>query len=85
MLATIFSTALIAALREKLDKALRFAARHSAIDQSGIGFIALAGVAVLNGLVIISFIQKLRADGKSIIEAVEEGVVCPHKVVQFQS
>jgi cobalt-zinc-cadmium resistance protein CzcA len=42
---------------------------------AGIGFIALSGVAVLYGLVIISFIQKLRADGKSIIEAVEEGAL----------
>jgi cobalt-zinc-cadmium resistance protein CzcA len=42
---------------------------------AGIGFIALSGVAVLNGLVIIAFIQKLRADGKSIVAAVEEGAL----------
>ncbi|MDP1906973.1 MAG: efflux RND transporter permease subunit, partial [Hyphomicrobium sp.] len=40
---------------------------------AGVGFIALSGVAVLNGLVIISFIQKLRADGLPVTEAVREG------------
>jgi cobalt-zinc-cadmium resistance protein CzcA len=42
---------------------------------AGIGFIALSGVAVLNGLVIIAFIQKLRAEGRTILEAVEEGAL----------
>jgi cobalt-zinc-cadmium resistance protein CzcA len=42
---------------------------------AGIGFIALSGVAVLNGLVIIAFIQKLRDDGKAIFEAVREGAL----------
>jgi cobalt-zinc-cadmium resistance protein CzcA len=40
---------------------------------AGIGFIALSGVAVLNGLVIISFIQGLRAAGKPVWDAVREG------------
>ena len=40
---------------------------------AGVGFIALSGVAVLNGLVMISFIRSLRAEGKRIDEAVEEG------------
>ena len=40
---------------------------------AGIGFIALSGVAVLNGLVMISFIRTLRDEGKPIDEAVEEG------------
>ena len=40
---------------------------------AGVGFIALSGVAVLNGLVMISFIRSLRADGKSLDVAVEEG------------
>ncbi|MDO8539662.1 MAG: CusA/CzcA family heavy metal efflux RND transporter [Opitutaceae bacterium] len=40
---------------------------------AGIGFIALSGVAVLNGLVMISFIASLRAEGKSLDLAVEEG------------
>ena len=40
---------------------------------AGVGFIALSGVAVLNGLVMISFIRSLRSEGKPIDEAVEEG------------
>lgn len=40
---------------------------------AGVGFIALSGVAVLNGLVMISFIRTLRAEGKPIDAAVEEG------------
>ncbi|MFG1426217.1 efflux RND transporter permease subunit [Roseixanthobacter glucoisosaccharinicivorans] len=42
---------------------------------AGIGFIALSGVAVLNGLVIIAFIQRLRAEGKVILTAVREGAL----------
>lgn len=40
---------------------------------AGVGFIALSGVAVLNGLVIISFIRTLRAEGRSLDIAIEEG------------
>jgi cobalt-zinc-cadmium resistance protein CzcA len=40
---------------------------------AGVGFIALSGVAVLNGLVIISFIRVLRAEGRSLDLAIEEG------------
>lgn len=40
---------------------------------AGVGFIALSGVAVLNGLVMISFIRTLREAGKPIDAAVEEG------------
>lgn len=42
---------------------------------AGIGFIALSGVAVLNGLVIITFIERLRHEGKTILEAVEKGAL----------
>jgi len=42
---------------------------------AGVGFIALSGVAVLNGLVMITFIRKLREDGKSLHEAVVEGAL----------
>jgi cobalt-zinc-cadmium resistance protein CzcA len=42
---------------------------------AGVGFIALSGVAVLNGLVIISFIQRLRADGRPVGQAVREGAM----------
>jgi cobalt-zinc-cadmium resistance protein CzcA len=42
---------------------------------AGVGFIALSGVALLNGLVIIAFIERLRGEGKSVIEAVREGAL----------
>ncbi|MFA6954328.1 MAG: CusA/CzcA family heavy metal efflux RND transporter [Thermoanaerobaculia bacterium] len=42
---------------------------------AGVGFIALSGVAVLNGLVMISFIQNLRHEGKLLDDAVREGAV----------
>jgi heavy metal efflux system protein len=40
---------------------------------AGIGFIALAGIAVLNGLVMITFINQLRSEGQSIQNAVRIG------------
>lgn len=40
---------------------------------AGVGFIALSGVAVLNGLVIIEFIERLRREGKSVFDAVHQG------------
>ena len=42
---------------------------------AGVGFIALSGVAVLNGLVMISFIRKLRADGVPMQEAIVDGAL----------
>jgi cobalt-zinc-cadmium resistance protein CzcA len=42
---------------------------------AAVGFIALSGVAVLNGLVLITFINRLRADGHPIEEAVREGAI----------
>ena len=42
---------------------------------AGVGFIALFGVAVLNGVVMISFINHLREEGKSVIDAVNEGAM----------
>ena len=42
---------------------------------AGIGFIALSGVAVLNGLVIITFIERLRKEGHALIEAVRDGAL----------
>ena len=42
---------------------------------AGVGFIALSGVAVLNGLVMVSFINQLRRDGKQLAEAVTEGAI----------
>jgi heavy metal efflux system protein len=40
---------------------------------AGVGFIALFGVAVLNGVVMVSFINHLRREGKTVAEAVREG------------
>jgi cobalt-zinc-cadmium resistance protein CzcA len=40
---------------------------------AGVGFIALSGVAVLNGLVMLSFIRSLREGGRPIDAAIEEG------------
>jgi cobalt-zinc-cadmium resistance protein CzcA len=42
---------------------------------AAIGFIALSGVAVLNGLVMISFIRNLRDEGRSLDEAIHEGAL----------
>lgn len=42
---------------------------------AAVGFIALSGVAVLNGLVLISFIRGLREDGMSVPEAVRQGAL----------
>ena len=42
---------------------------------AGVGFIALSGVAVLNGLVMISFIRTLRAEGQSLDTAVTHGAL----------
>lgn len=38
-------------------------------------FIALSGVAVLNGLVMITFLTKLRLEGKPLDEAISQGAV----------
>jgi cobalt-zinc-cadmium resistance protein CzcA len=40
---------------------------------AAVGFIALSGVAVLNGLVMISYFNQLRAEGKSVRDAVFDG------------
>ncbi|CAA9340273.1 MAG: Cobalt-zinc-cadmium resistance protein CzcA; Cation efflux system protein CusA, partial [uncultured Lysobacter sp.] len=42
---------------------------------AGVGFIALSGVAVLNGLVMITFIRRLRETGTPLHDAVVEGAV----------
>ena len=42
---------------------------------SAIGFIAVFGVAMLNGIVLVEFINHLRAEGRSIGEAVREGTL----------
>jgi cobalt-zinc-cadmium resistance protein CzcA len=40
---------------------------------SAIGFIAVFGVAMLNGIVLVSFINQLRREGRSIRDAVTQG------------
>jgi cobalt-zinc-cadmium resistance protein CzcA len=40
---------------------------------AAIGFIAVSGVAVLNGIMIITFINQLRAEGRALRDAVVEG------------
>jgi cobalt-zinc-cadmium resistance protein CzcA len=42
---------------------------------AGVGFIALSGVAVLNGVVMLSFMRTLREQGRSVDDAVREGAL----------
>jgi cobalt-zinc-cadmium resistance protein CzcA len=42
---------------------------------AGVGFIALSGVAVLNGVVMLSFIRTLRAEGSPLEQAIREGAL----------
>lgn len=42
---------------------------------AAVGFIALSGVAVLNGLVMLSFIRTLREEGRSLDAAIREGAL----------
>ena len=40
---------------------------------AAVGFIALSGVAVLNGLVMISYFNQLRSEGRTVRDSVFEG------------
>jgi cobalt-zinc-cadmium resistance protein CzcA len=42
---------------------------------AGVGFIALFGVAVLDGVVMVSYINQLRDQGRSVDQAVREGAI----------
>lgn len=42
---------------------------------AGVGFIALSGIAVLNGLMLISFVNQLRQQGRDLRTAVVEGAL----------
>jgi cobalt-zinc-cadmium resistance protein CzcA len=42
---------------------------------AGVGFIALSGVAVLNGVVMISFVNELRREGSGVAAALREGAL----------
>ncbi len=42
---------------------------------AGVGFIALSGIAVLNGLVLVSTIKRLRSEGHNITAAIKESAI----------
>ena len=42
---------------------------------AGVGFIALSGVAVLNGIVLVSFIRNLLEEGRPLDEAIVTGAL----------
>ena len=42
---------------------------------ASVGFITLFGVAVLNGVVMVTYFNQLRAAGRTVLQAVEEGAV----------
>ena len=52
-----------------------FISRQYLSVPASVGFIALFGVAVLNGVVLVSYINALRKEGKSVAEAVYEGTL----------
>lgn len=42
---------------------------------AGVGFIALSGIAVLNGLVMLTFIRQLRQEGSALVNAIQTGAL----------
>jgi len=53
---------------------LALALRHMQFSMTAaVGFIALGGIALLNGIVLLTFINHLREQGKSVQEATLEG------------
>jgi len=50
---------------------------------ASVGFIALWGIAVLNGVVLVSYIKKLRLEGKSQAEAIREGTAMRFRPVMM--
>ena len=42
---------------------------------AAVGFIALSGIAVLNGLVMLTFIRQLMAQGRAKVDAIQEGAL----------
>jgi len=50
---------------------------------ASVGFIALWGIAVLNGVVLVSYIRSLRQDGRSVAEAVIEGATLRFRPVMM--
>lgn len=60
-----------------------FVTREYLSVPASVGFIALWGIAVLNGVVLVSCIRKLREDGKSVADAVREGCVLRFRPVMM--
>jgi cobalt-zinc-cadmium resistance protein CzcA len=52
-----------------------FISRQYLSVPASVGFIALFGVAVLNGVVLVSYINSLRQEGRSVTDAVFDGTV----------
>jgi cobalt-zinc-cadmium resistance protein CzcA len=50
---------------------------------ASVGFIALWGIAVLNGVVLVSYIRRLRDDGMAVMQAVREGCVARFRPVMM--
>jgi cobalt-zinc-cadmium resistance protein CzcA len=50
---------------------------------ASVGFIALWGIAVLNGVVLVSYIRRLREDGMAVMQAVREGCVARFRPVMM--
>jgi cobalt-zinc-cadmium resistance protein CzcA len=49
--------------------------RINELISAGVGFIALSGVAVLNGVVMIALVRKLRSDGYRLDDAIRDGAL----------
>ncbi|MFN4329397.1 MAG: efflux RND transporter permease subunit [Limnobacter sp.] len=50
---------------------------------ASVGFIALWGIAVLNGVVLVSYIRRLREDGLAVAQAVRDGCVARFRPVMM--
>ena len=44
------------------------------VVMTGVGFFALSGIVIRNGILLIEFIDELRQRGATVMEAVVEGV-----------
>lgn len=60
-----------------------FVTREYLSVPASVGFIALWGIAVLNGVVLVSCIRKLREDGKDVVTAVRQGCVMRFRPVMM--
>ena len=50
---------------------------------AAVGFIALSGIAVLNGLVLVTYIDQLRKEGKEVREAIIQGALTRFRPVMM--